>query len=86
MYELFWECLRKSKKNCTFVSEMKKLVLLIWLLAIGYGQLAMGNGLLAMGNGQLANDDPYALRQEQEPFAGVPVLGSLFSGILAYPL
>lgn len=43
---------------------MKKLVLLIWLLAIGYGQLAMGNGLLAMGNGQLANDDPYALRQE----------------------
>ena len=22
----------------------------------------------------------------QEPFAGVPVLGSLFSGILAYPL
>ena len=64
MYELFWECLRKSKKNCTFVSEMKKLVLLIWLLAIGYGQLAMGNGLLAMGNGQLANDDPYALRQE----------------------
>ena len=43
---------------------MKKRVLLIWLLAIGYGQLAIGNGLLAMGNGLLANDDPYALRQE----------------------
>jgi tetratricopeptide (TPR) repeat protein len=36
---------------------MKKRVLLIWLLAISYGQWAMGNGLLA-------NDDPYALRQE----------------------
>ena len=36
---------------------MKKVVLLIWLLAIGNGQLAMGNGLLA-------NNDPYALRQE----------------------
>lgn len=36
---------------------MKKVVLLIWLLAIG-------DGLLAMGDGLLANDDPYALRQE----------------------
>ena len=36
---------------------MKKVVLLIWLLAMGYGLLAMGDGLLA-------NDDPYALRQE----------------------
>ena len=36
---------------------MKKVVLLIWLWA-------MGNGLLAMGDGLLANDDPYALRQE----------------------
>ena len=36
---------------------MKKLVLLIWLLAIGYRLLAMGNGLLA-------NNDAYALRQE----------------------
>ena len=38
------------KKCCTFASEMKKVVLLIWLLAIG--------------DGLLANDDPYALRQE----------------------
>ena len=38
------------KKCCTFASEMKKVVLLIWLLA--------------MGDGLLANDDPYALRQE----------------------
>lgn len=38
------------KKCCTFASEMKKVVLLIWLLAMGYGLLA--------------NDDPYALRQE----------------------
>ena len=58
----FLECLRKLKKNCTFVSEMKKLVLLIWLLAIGYRLLAIGNGLL--GSGLLANGDPYALRQE----------------------
>ena len=36
---------------------MKKVVLLIWLLAIG-------DGLWAMGDGLLANDDPYALRQE----------------------
>ena len=36
---------------------MKKVVLLIWLWA-------MGNGLLAMGDELLANDDPYALRQE----------------------
>ena len=36
---------------------MKKVVLLIWLLAMGYRLLAMGDGLLA-------NDDPYALRQE----------------------
>ena len=50
---------------------MKKVVLLIWLLAIGNGQLAMGNGLLAMSNGQLAmgngllgNNDPFTLRQE----------------------
>ena len=57
---------------------MKKVVLLIWLLAMGYGLLAMGYGLLAMGDGLLAmgdglwamgdgllaNDDPYALRQE----------------------
>ena len=43
---------------------MKKVVLLIWLLAIGDGLLAMGDGLLAMGDGLLANDDPYALRQE----------------------
>ena len=64
MYELFWECLRKSKKNCTFASEMKKLVLLIWLLAIGYRLLAIGNGQLATGNGLLGNNDPYALRQE----------------------
>ena len=38
------------KKCCTFASEMKKVVLLIWLWA--------------MGDGLLANDDPYALRQE----------------------
>lgn len=43
---------------------MKKLVLLIWLLAIGYRLLAMGNGQLATGNGLLGNNDPYALRQE----------------------
>ena len=43
---------------------MKKVVLLIWLLAMGYGLWAMGDGLLAMGDGLLANDDPYALRQE----------------------
>jgi tetratricopeptide (TPR) repeat protein len=50
---------------------MKKVVLLIWLWAMGYGLLAMGDGLLAMGDGLLAmgdgllaNDDPYALRQE----------------------
>ena len=40
---------------------MKKRVLLIWLLAIGYGQWAMGNGI---GNGLLENNDPFALRQE----------------------
>ena len=38
------------KKIYTFASEMKKVVLLIWLLAMGYGLLA--------------NEDPYALRQE----------------------
>ena len=43
---------------------MKKLVLLIWLLAIGYRLLAIGNGQLAAGNGLLGNNDPYALRQE----------------------
>ena len=43
---------------------MKKVVALIWLLAIGYRLLAMGNGQLAMGNGLLGNNDPYALRQE----------------------
>ena len=43
---------------------MKKVVLLIWLWAMGNGLLAMGDGLLAMGDGLLANDDPYALRQE----------------------
>ena len=52
------------KKIYTFASEMKKVVLLIWLLAMGDGLLAMGDGLLAMGDGLLANDDPYALRQE----------------------
>ena len=50
---------------------MKKVVALIWLLAIGYRLLAMGNGQLAMSNGQLAtgngllgNNDPFTLRQE----------------------
>lgn len=50
---------------------MKKVVALIWLLAIGYrllamgnGQLAMSNGQLAMGNGLLGNNDPFTLRQE----------------------
>ena len=43
---------------------MKKVVALIWLLAIGYRLLAMGNGQLAMGNGLLGNNDPFTLRQE----------------------
>lgn len=43
---------------------MKKVVALIWLLAIGNGQLAMGNGQLAIGNGLLGNNDPFTLRQE----------------------
>ena len=43
---------------------MKKVVALIWLLAIGYRLLAMGNGQLATGNGLLGNNDPFTLRQE----------------------
>ena len=43
---------------------MKKVVALIWLLAIGYRLLAMSNGQLAMGNGLLGNNDPFTLRQE----------------------
>ena len=54
MYELFWECLRKSKKNCTFASEMIKRGLFIWLLC-----WIVGSGVC------FAHEiDPYALRQE----------------------
>ncbi len=49
-------------KKMYLCSEMKKIVLLIWLLAIGNGLWAIGNE--AKGERVLGDNDPYALRQE----------------------